>query len=296
MEFIKKIVEKKGPEQSEYRALHAEIERIGVLLEDVTSEIQYHDLLDIIFPALSTESMQGFAFHKPHGYSGDYEIIDRIYSTWKSEKEDFRKWDEFFHAQEATIAVRNRKEFFLNLLASSLQINGELHVLNIGSGPGRDMFEFFQLYPDANVYFDCVDYDKESIEYASKLCSSYLDKIRFFHQNVFKITLDQRYNIVWSAGVFDYLDNKQFVFLLKRLHTFLEPNGSLVIGNFSNENPTRKYMELFGKWFLHHRSMQELIDLAIDAGIDRKNINVLSEPLGVNLFLRIYKPAETSAN
>jgi len=296
LEFIKKIVDQNGPDQSDYHALRIAIELIGARLEQASSEIQYHDFLDIILPALSEESMQGFAFHKPHGYSGDYEIIDRIYIKSKSENENFRKWDEFFHTQEATIAVRNRKEFFLNLLASSEIINKKLHVLNVGSGPGRDMLEFFQNNPYTNIIFDCVDYDQMAIEYASKLCISYLDRIRFFNKNVFKFKPDQHYSIIWSAGVFDYLDNKKFVFLLNRLHAYIEPNGLLVIGNFSNNNPTRKYMELFGKWFLHHRSKQELIVLALEAGIEQKNITVVSEPLGVNLFLRINKISETSAN
>ncbi|NTV06552.1 MAG: class I SAM-dependent methyltransferase [Chlorobiaceae bacterium] len=287
MDFIKKIVEKKGPEISDYQALHVEIERIGRLLEQPLSDITYNDLLDIIMPVLSVETMQGFAFHKPHGYSGDYEIIDKIYRIWKSENELFSRWDDFFHAQEATIAVRNRKKFFLKLLASSLESNASLHVLNVGSGPGRDMLEFFQDNPDTQVFFDCVDYDKAAVAYASELCSPHLNKINFFEKNVFRFMPERKYDIVWSAGVFDYLDDKQFVFLLKKLRSFLEPEGSVVIGNFSTINPTKKYMELFGKWFLCHRSKQELIDLAIESGVEKKHISVVSEPLGVNLFLRI---------
>lgn len=287
MNFLKKIVEKNGPEISDYQALHAEIEQIGLLLEQPLSHIKYTDLLDIILPVLSIETMQGFAFHKPHGYSGDYEIIDRIYNTWKSKNELFSRWDDFFHAQKATIAVRNRKKFFLKLLALSLESKAELHVLNVGSGPGRDMLEFFLDYPYAPVFFDCVDYDKDAAAYAAELCSSYLNKINFFEKNVFRFTPDRQYDIIWSAGVFDYLDDKQFVFLLKKLRSFLEPDGSVIIGNFSNKNPTRKYMELFGKWFLYHRSEKELINLAIESGVEKTHISVVSEPLGVNLFLRI---------
>ena len=64
----------------------------------------------------------------------------------------------------------------------------------------------------------------------------------------------------------------------------------MVIGNFSIQNPTKKYMELFGKWFLYHRHEKELIDLALQAGINRQNIDIFSEQLNVNLFLRIVKP------
>ncbi|ACF47196.1 Methyltransferase type 12 [Prosthecochloris aestuarii DSM 271] len=290
MEFIKSMVEKKGPEKSDYKALHKEIDRIGILLEQSSPDIQYADLLAVISPVLTTETMQGFAFNKPHGYPGDYEIIDRIYRKWKSEKEDFRRWDEFFHAQKATIAVRNRKKIFLNVLSSSEMLNQERQVLNIGSGPGRDMLEFFERHPDAAVCFDCIDYDEDSITYASKLCEPYLNRITFHCKNIFRYKPEKKYDIIWSAGLFDYLDDRQFIFLVEKLYAHLKPGGSMIIGNFSIQNPTKKYMELFGKWFLYHRHEDELIDLALQAGINSQNIDVFSEQLNVNLFLRIVKP------
>lgn len=287
MDFIKKMVEKQGPEESDYQALHAEIQRLGALLEQSSSGIEYNDLLDIISPVLSTETMQGFAFHKPHGYSGDYEIIDRIYRKWKSRKPDYIRWDDFFHEQEATKAVRNRKQFFLDILKKMSSDGKKLHVLNVGSGPGRDMYEFFEQHPDADVTFDCIDYDPDAVDYARKLCSAYLDRIEFHQKNVFRLGLERKYDLIWSAGVFDYLDDRQFIFLLRKLQECTSPEGLLVVGNFSRKNPTRNYMELFGKWFLFHRSEDELFSLATQAGVDENHISITSEPLGVNLFLLI---------
>jgi extracellular factor (EF) 3-hydroxypalmitic acid methyl ester biosynthesis protein len=287
VDYIRKIVEKKGPEKSDYQALQAKIEHIGILLENSLSNNIYREFIEVIKPVLTIETMQGFAFHKPHGYSGDYEIIDKIYSSSISEDPNFKKWDEFFHAQEAARAVRNRKEFFLNLLVDSLKYKKEISVLNVGSGPGRDVYEFFQRYPESQVYFDCVDYDKDANIYASNLCTLYLKNINYFQKNIFRLSLNKKYDIIWSAGVFDYLDDKQFVSLLNKLRLNLVHGGSLIIGNFSTANPTKKYMELFGKWFLYHRSEQELIELAIQSGVEERYISVVSEPLGVNLFLRI---------
>jgi hypothetical protein len=51
---------------------------------------------------------QGFALAKPHGYAGDYEIMDKIYRQEVSPDPRFRGWDLFFHAQSAPTAVRNR--------------------------------------------------------------------------------------------------------------------------------------------------------------------------------------------
>ncbi len=68
----------------------------------------------------------------------------------------------------------------------------------------------------------------------------------------------------------------------------LVEDGEFIIGNFSTSNPSRDYME-FGEWNLFHRSYSDLIALAHKIGIDRNFVEVLEEPTGVNLFLRIIK-------
>jgi extracellular factor (EF) 3-hydroxypalmitic acid methyl ester biosynthesis protein len=292
MDFFKKIVEKNGPDLSDHQSLKSEIERLGTALEKNSNAVQHlkQKLRDIIAPALSIKTVQGFAFHKPHGYAGDFEIIDKIYTEFKSEDENFRRWDEFFHAQEASCAVRNRKTFFLNALNFHTHNKGHIRVLDVGSGPGRDIFEYFNNYPQSTAYFDCIDHDKKAIAFASNLCSKYLEQITFINENIFKFRSAQKYDMVWSAGLFDYLNDKLFIFLLKKLYSFLKPGGFLYVGNFSVYNPTKTYMEIFGDWHLIHRTKEQLNNLALQAGIDQVNITILSEPLKINLFLQIEKP------
>jgi hypothetical protein len=64
--------------------------------------------------------------------------------------------------------------------------------------------------------------------------------------------------------------------------------GKMVIGNFSTLNPSRDYME-FGEWFLFHRDINELTELAVKAGADPDLVAIESEATGVNLFLKIDK-------
>lgn len=239
--------------------------------------------------ALTMETMQGNAFHKPHGYAGDYEIIDKIYMEWHSPESSLRVWDKFFHLQSASTAVRNRKEYFINLIRKAAAVNPQAKILNIGSGPGRDMLEYFQSHPDSAVSFECVDMDKNAINYAESLCRPYKKKIRFINKNIFRYKTTQKYDLVWSAGLFDYFDDRRFIFLLKKLYSFVNVNGELVVGNFSSSNPTRDYMEVVADWYLYHRNKRQLAALAKKAGIQPNNISIFNEPLGVNLFLHIKK-------
>jgi hypothetical protein len=69
----------------------------------------------------------------------------------------------------------------------------------------------------------------------------------------------------------------------------VKPGGEMIIGNFNVENPSRRIMEILGDWFLNHRSEDELMRFALQAGISKDDIEVIREPLGINLFLKVRK-------
>ena len=239
--------------------------------------------------ALSTKTLQGWAFHKPHGYPGDFQMLDYIYQGHRNGTPGYKEWDSFFQQCEAVLAVRNRKQFFKDLLHTldAIDRQGDIRVLNVASGPGRDVAEYFEEVASSTIRLDCLDQDQKAIEHAQLLCEPFLDRLQFIERNAFRFDTQERYCLIWSAGLFDYLTDRQFMFLLKRLMSFLQPEGELVIGNFSPHNPSRAYMEIVGDWYLHHRDEQHLKQLATVCGISPDSIRITAEPEGVNLFLHI---------
>ena len=99
-------------------------------------------------------------------------------------------------------------------------------------------------------------------------------------------TLGKR-DLIYSAGLFDYLNPRSFKALITSLYEALAPGGQLLVGNVATHNPTRWFMEYCLDWFLIHRSGAELLALAADLRPVPGDLAVESEPLGVNLFLRI---------
>ena len=234
-----------------------------------------------------TDTMQGFVLNRPHGYPGDFEIIDRIYTEWISPINHLRSWDLFFHWQEATIAVRNRKSYFKTLLTSIEQTQRKPPaVLNVGCGPSRDIYEFLKENPATQACFECLDMDANAIAYSKNLLAGV--PVTYHCRNAFRFTSKLKYDLVWSAGLFDYLDDKLFVFLCHKLYALVAPGGKLVIGNFSTNNPSRDYME-FGEWHLNHRSEDDLLWLARKIGLNSESVTIQQEPMGVNLFKHIYR-------
>ncbi len=93
--------------------------------------------------------------------------------------------------------------------------------------------------------------------------------------------LDGSHDLIYSAGLFDYLKDRTASAAGVRLVDALTPGGSAVIGNFGAENPTRPLMELILDWPLHHRSASDLRRLFGDIGT---SMTIEQEATGVNLF------------
>ncbi len=282
-EYIKDIFQKDGPDKEDYLDFFSLVNQIEV--EDI------EDFRKLISPILNQNSLFGFSYTKPFGYSGDFFIIEKIYQRYVNPDMKYRKWDVFLHSAHAVIAVVNRKtlaiEIFENL--NSKAVGLQKNVMILGSGPVSETFEFFEKNPDSTLVFDMLDMDKRAIAYAKNKNRKYLDRMTFHNRNVIRYTPEMKYDLIWSAGLFDYFKGKHFVFLLKKYYEYLNEGGELIIGNFNTENPSRRAMEIMGDWFLYHRSPDELKNFALQAGVDESKIDVFQEPLGVNLFLRVKK-------
>lgn len=289
--FIKELVAKGGPDSSEYHDFADWLETVNHdLKKGLLDKKDLQSLREEMGEALSILTLQGFVFSKPHGYPGDYEIIEKIYLEHTSNDPVLRKWDLYFQLQKAPMAVRNRKKYFLELLNGLETLkpaDTEKRILNVASGPARDLFEFFSLNTDSRMIFDNIEFDPLAISYAKNLCRDFLANIEFLHTNAFDFTTDKKYRLIWSAGLFDYLNDKKFIFLLNHIIPLLADDGELIVGNFSTNNPTRSYMEVIGDWQLKHRTPEQLIALAKACGFKESDIRIGQEPEGVNLFLHL---------
>ena len=163
--------------------------------------------------------------------------------------------------------------------------SGAKNVLILGSGPCMDLYEYLAENPNNTMQFTCVDIDEKAIQYASEKNAAFLDNITFVHRNIFRFNTIERYDLIWSAGLFDYLNDDQFVFVIKKMRAFLQEQGKMIIGNFSENNPSQYCMEVMGDWYLNHRSPELLTELGLRAGFKSENIAVDQEDLGINLFI-----------
>ena len=278
--FLNALVEKGGPEPNEYNEFAALVNN----LED--QELEY--FRNVIRKSLNENTLIGHGFVKPFGYPGAFTIIHNIYKVHVNPDNKYGNWDRFFQNQAGAQAVRNRKDYFLKRCAEIEQRDGEVkHVLILGSGPATDVNEYLQNNPHSKIKFDLVDFDQNAIDFAKKQNEPFKDSIKYFKINVLRYKPYQWYDLIWSAGLFDYFKDKHFVYMVNKYYKYLLDGGEFIIGNFSHSNPTRRLMEVLSDWYLVHRSKSDLVRMALEAEAAKELVEVEMEELGVNLFLRI---------
>lgn len=281
--FIPMIAELEGAEFQ--REFHARLNRIDEM--SMTVPARRDELMRLCFDLCADELdkslMQNHSRNKPVGYAGDYMLIDYIYTN--KTHDDGSLWDEFFHRQDAPIAVRNRKDYFIEQFTRQCAARpGGMSLLNIASGPCRDIAEALERIDSETLHIHCVDSDKNAVAYAQGLVREHSAKFTWQVGNVFRIRPTGQYDMVWSAGLFDYLDERYASALARRMWSWTRPGGRMIIGNFHPRNPSRNYMEWTGAWFLIHRTEADMLRFMEAAGIPGRCVTFEREPLGVNIF------------
>ncbi len=274
------IIQNNGPEEHQYKELDA-------IINCIDNELEGKAFRKLISEVLESDTLFGHTYNKPYGYAGDFLLIEKIYQKYETQDPRFKKWDRFYHSHEATQAVINRKSYFVNQLEELIKKKQNINVLILGSGPASDVHSFFTRNNTNKIQFDLLDVDSNALAYAKNKNKNHLEKLHFIKSNVVRFHTKKKYDLIWSAGLFDYLDDKLFVFLLKQFTNNLKENGQMIIGNFSPINPTIKVMEVMTEWYLHYRDEVCLHDLALKANINNDRISIEKEPLGINLFLKI---------
>lgn len=245
------------------------------------------------------------AKQKPLGYAGDYEMMNMLYRDHREGDSLFAKSLNMFATQvSAARANINRIDFIGEKLRSAFasKSTGRLRVASIGCGPAQEICAFLTRYPELGHRLDVALIDQE--ERALAQCERVLAplaartgaKVRVINDSARRLMSDQELgaslgecDLIYSAGLFDYLNERAFGVLLGVLYKALVPGGTLLIGNVAFHNPDRGLMEYVAEWFLHHRTPEQLYSHASSLLPLPQQVMVEAEPSGVNLFIVIQR-------
>jgi SAM-dependent methyltransferase len=100
------------------------------------------------------------------------------------------------------------------------------------------------------------------------------------------------FDLVYSTGLFDYLDQSIARRLVSSMFRLLNPAGRLVVANFLPGIRDVGYMEAYMDWHLVYRTRREMIDITMDIPQDSiGHITISAEENQNIIFLQVANQA-----
>jgi extracellular factor (EF) 3-hydroxypalmitic acid methyl ester biosynthesis protein len=249
-------------------------------------------------------------FHKPLGYAGDYEMMNMIH---RNRPEGRNLYEKLIHlllvSQWPAESVRNRvahlKQHLIAEAARAARAGKRARILNIGCGPAWEMQAFLResaLSHEADLTL--LDFNQETLDHAAgelkELKHKLARRTRISTQNVSvhqllrravrqgNFGLDGNYDLIYCAGLFDYLSDDICCELVKLFDHNLLPGGLALVANMNDSKPFRNFIEFVLDWQLIYRSSRAVQQFAPESAPEQ--VSVMAEPASVNLFLHLRKP------
>lgn len=254
-----------------------------------------------LVPLLMESPLLRRTYEKPLGYAGDYEMMNMLYRNHAEGESLFAKALNVYGAQTpAAQANINRVAYLGDRIREVMSECGQrrVRVASVGCGPAREIYALLERSPELGRRLDVslIDQEDRAITYCERtlgpLAAQTDARLHLIRESVRRLLTTRqlsttlgRCDLIYSAGLFDYLSVRSFQSLLAALYGALVPGGLLAVGNVASHNPTRWFMEYCLDWFVIHRSREDLLTFGSQLHPAPASLWVDSEPLGVNLFL-----------
>ncbi|MFW6118783.1 MAG: class I SAM-dependent methyltransferase [Planctomycetota bacterium] len=245
-------------------------------------------------------------FTKPLGYAGDYEMVNMILRDPLQGPNTYARIMNVFTLQRAPAeAHRNRIEMLFEILRTEAEKaaaeNRQLNILNVGCGPAAEVERFVRSDSlSERCSIELLDFNRETLDYARDVLhkaareSDSKPDLNYVHRSIHHLlkqsarrdaTPEPQYDLVYCAGLFDYLSDRICERLVELFYAWTNPGGLLVTTNVHTNNPIRYYMEYLLEWHLNYRDEVDLLEMAPQGSTPR----VYTDSTGVNVFLEIKK-------
>jgi hypothetical protein len=238
------------------------------------------------------------AFTKPRGYAGDAVLLDFIYGReehWplpEGISDLGRQIFEYTTAANAPEGVRARREFIANLLDQMVEAQDRPHVLSVAAGHLREVILSSAVRRRKLGRFVALDSDVGSLEEVERSYSCYGVEVvpASIRQLLSHKAVQGDFDLVYSTGLFDYLQASTAQRLTSTMFEMLRHRGRLLVANFLPGIDDIGYMESFMDWKLLYRTRHEMLE--VSAGIpqaDIRDIRIFTEENQNIIFLQITK-------
>ncbi len=301
-----KFEEIKAPVMPRLTELFLELEEACRQLE--VDEVENHKQLaqrDLL-PLMMASPFFNRVYSKPLGYAGDYEMVNMMFRQERGGKSTYGQIiNDWLLSGGPPKAHRNRIYMLEDMLneaaARAAAEDKQVRILNVGCGPVQELQLFLSKNKEAHRFsFDLLDFNAETLAYARRQIEAIttkqeappkVDYILKTVQELLRQAIElpeaaKTYDIIYCAGLFDYLSDRVCSKLVRLFYQWCEPGGRVIVTNVHASNPVKGLMEHIMEWHLVLRDEADMTRLAPDLG----PLKIYTDETGINVFLEIAKP------
>jgi extracellular factor (EF) 3-hydroxypalmitic acid methyl ester biosynthesis protein len=234
------------------------------------------------FRIIKESPLSGRSNAKPRGYAGDAVMIDSIYrlDNTLSETDAGQRTYEWELGSAACRAVRARRVHLASVIDA---VPSSGRILSVACGHLREAERSSAVQSSTAAEIVGLDQDPESIAYVKALALPNACVVQGSVKQILTKSIDLgSFDLIYSAGLYDYLSAKVARALTERLVSMLLPGGRLYIANFTPDLPDIPYMEAVMDWWLTYRTVADMQQLVPDIPGTRSSISYMSVQNGMN--------------
>lgn len=235
-------------------------------------------------------------FDKPRGYAGDAVMLDYIYGPQFANPAcptaAAQRLYLYSTNSRSCQAVRYRRDqLALAIDRVAVDIDSP-RILALACGHLRELSSCHAFAMGRNIEVIAMDQDKlslDQVEHDYGSCG--VQVIHAGVRDILKRRIDlKNFDLIYAAGLFDYLPDEVARPLILRLFEILNPGGRLLYANFVPGIEDCGYMETFMDWHLLFRTKFETLDLAHGVSISELSDRRLwMDPLDTMAFVELTK-------
>ena len=175
-------------------------------------------------------------------------------------------------ARAARVRLRQATVWLRQQIENRAVARDRVDVLSLASGGARDAIGAIADagWRDGVVYFG-IDIDSQAVAYAQTRAKAagLNGNFRVEVGNALRPprAWQERFDIVTSLGLFDYLRDRTITILLNHIHDLLRPGGALLFGMVTS-NPNQRFFEDYLNWQMHYRPPERILALAESSKFD----------------------------
>lgn len=255
---------------------------------------------EILNPCLMRSRYWNRSYIKPHGFAGDFGMLEWMYSLEHDACADATQpavvnvLDGLFATVHSVQAVWHRRHWFRTLVRDAVarREGRRCRVLDIACGGSRYVRDLVSSPAGRWLDVTFLDQDPAALAFlAGCLQGERLASHRLLCAPVRRlpdvVADDERFDVVIATGLFDYLTDRDAAALLRHMLARTAPSGVVAVSNFAPEDESKVVKDWVSDWRLIYRTADAVSDLfpdsrrpTLDRSPDGGLIYAVAQPAG----------------